>query len=95
VQLGSDVSAGNRSCAPGPGQSVLLSFQDLELQRQDHENCVWVAEANDFTAVTTIARPVGKHASPAAKQLMDWLSTSADAMQYLQGRARGLCRDDQ
>jgi len=95
VQLGSDVSAGNRSCAPGPGQSVLLSFQDLELQRQDHENCVWVAEANDFTAVTTIARPVGKHASPAAKQLMNWLSTSADAMQYLQGRACGLCRDDQ
>jgi len=54
-----------------------------------------VAEANDFTAVTTIARPVGNHASPAAKQLMDWLSTSADTMQYLQGRACGLCRDDQ
>ncbi|KAL0024592.1 hypothetical protein WJX77_001215 [Trebouxia sp. C0004] len=85
---------GNRSCTPGPGQAVLLSFQDLELQRQDHENCVWVAEANDFTAVTIIARPVGKHASPAAKQLMDWLSVSDDTMQYLQGRARGLSHDD-
>jgi len=54
-----------------------------------------VAEANDFTAVITIARPIGKHASPAAQQLMDWLSTSADTMQYLQGRARGLSHDDQ
>lgn len=86
-------SAGNKSCTTGPGGSVLLSFQDLELQRQDHENQVWVAEADELTTVTTIARPIGVHASPAIKRLEEWLHKSEDVLYDMQQRARRLSND--
>ncbi len=80
------IAAGNKSCPPGPGQQVLLSFQDLELHRQDHANHLWVAEANQLTTVTIVTRPAGANTTAAIKQLEAWLDTSEALMQQCQNR---------
>ena len=83
------VLAGNQALSCTGGQHVLLSFQDLELHKQDHDNNLWVAEANELTAVSVLSA-AKTAASPCTAQLQAWCKISAAFLQQLQDRVRSL-----
>lgn len=70
-------------------QHVLLSFQDLELGKQDHDNYLWVAEANELTAVSVLSANKAA-ASPCIAQLQAWCKSSQAFWKQLQDRVRSL-----
>ena len=78
--------AGNQSLSSDGSQHVLLSFQDLELHKQDHDNRLWVAEANEITAVSVLSAAAKVAASPCAAQLQVWCTSHQAMMQQLQDR---------
>lgn len=78
--------AGNQSFSSDGSQHVLLSFQDLELHEQDHDNHLWVAEANELTAVSILSAVTKAATSPCAAQLQVWCRSNEALMQQLQDR---------
>ena len=82
------VAAGNNAIEPGLCNQILLSFQDLELRKQDNGNRFWVADATESTAVHVTKHPAGSQASASVKRLSQWLDTSSELLQQLQERVR-------
>lgn len=72
----------------GASQYVLLSFQDIELHNQDHDNRLWVAEANELTAVVTLSGTARTAASTHAGALQAWCDKSQAMINVLQDRVR-------
>ena len=83
------VLAGNQALSCAGSQHVLLSFQDLELHKQDHDNNLWVAEANELTTVSVLSE-AKTAASPCTAQLQAWCKISEAFLQQLQDRVRSL-----
>ena len=79
-------NAGNQAFSCSSSHHVLLSFQDLELLKPDHDNQLWVAEANDQTAVTVLSAS----ARAAASQLQAWCDSNDTLITKLQDRVRSL-----
>lgn len=83
-------ATGDGCCPPGPGSNKLLAFRDLEIQRQDVLNKLWVAEANDVTSVQTTQHCM-EETQAAFVALQGWLEQiSVEFMQKLQQRFQRL-----
>ena len=82
-------AAGNQAFNLGSDEQILLSLQDLELHKQDHDNSLWVAEATELTAVDVV-KCSDLQASTSIKQLSTWLDRPDQFMQRLQARVRPL-----
>lgn len=86
--------AGNQSLSSDGTQHVLLSFQDLELHKQDHDNHLWVAEANELTAVSILSAVTKAVAGSCAAELQVWCRSNEALMQQLQDRVRKLTANE-
>ena len=82
------VAVGNNAFEPGLCHQILLSFQDLELRKQDNSLRFWVADATESTAVRVVKHPAGSQASASLKRLSTWLDTSSELLEQLQERVR-------
>ena len=80
--------AGKQQLMCDASQHVLLSFQDLELHNQDHDNRLWVAEANELTTVVTLSATARAAANTHAGLLQAWCDKSQIVMNVLQDRVR-------
>ena len=87
-------ATGEGCCPPGPGNNKILAFRDLELQRQDVLNKLWVAEANDVTSVQTTQHCL-EETQAAVAVLQGWLmQIPVEFMQKLQQRFQRLVHGD-